>query len=444
MELPKGLILRTKLTTNLDGIEKLSPKKRAALESKYQGFLSRMQLYALKRGLPFEMIEQFLSRERMSPLERHLHLMGSEPKISLIDPVRQISFIHWDCLQDLDLRSIKPTLDILRFLGIAMEGCAGTFKSFRFQYCDRDSTSLSPDHAHAGARLLQTLRGKITDTLEIDRFVLTLPEEADAFIKLLTTPGIRSLILTKFFTYTQTLAQRMMLSKMFIEALTNMKTLEEVRILFKDTPNRAMLDVILSFDRMPNLRKFDISHNHIGWILGEDSGVSGVKDFMRLADCIREAVALEELDLSYNDLFVDDHEEFKKRVKDALDEREARGLKYYIDGNGIIDLKDNLKDAATQTDLEDFTLTVSPAMEEAAFREETPPSEMGDTPDDSELLETPHPVRMETAPELLDTPVRVRIETSVSVKDKIKKRNRRSASSSKARLQLLKRLKGVI
>jgi hypothetical protein len=294
-----------------------------------QIFLSKMQLYAFKRKLPFDMMKQF-SRSVLSPLERQRQLIGPESRTSLIDPVRQISLIHWDYLQDVDLRSIEPTSDVLRALGNAIRDIEFSFRSFRFKYCDEHSTLPSAEQATAGASLLTALHGKLSNAFEIDRLFLTTPQEANAFINLLINSEVRKLTLTRFFSYTQTPLQRSALRNAFLLSLDLVKSLEEINILFKDDPNISMVKVIFSFQDIPNLKKLIIPHNNLGAILGEDNGV---RNFKQVAKFIKEAKKLEFLDLANNELFADGREEFEGFIKAALEAR--RDLVCPIEGNGI-------------------------------------------------------------------------------------------------------------
>ena len=294
-----------------------------------QAFLSKMQLYALKRTLPFEMMKEF-SQSTLTPLERQRQLIGPEQRTSLIDPVRQISLIHWDYLEDVDLRSVTATSDMLRALTLAIRNREGSFKKFRFKYCDEHRTLPSPDQANAGANLLMALHGKLNDEFEIDRLFLTTQQESSAFISLLINSEIKKLTLTRFFPYTQNDEQRIALRNAFLLSLDKIKSLEEISILFNGTPSITMLKIIFSFQDIPNLKKLRVPHNNIGASLGGDNGV---RNFKQIAKFIKESQQLDFLDLSHNELFTDGREEFEGFINEALHRR--TDLKVLIKGNSL-------------------------------------------------------------------------------------------------------------
>ena len=275
--------------------------------------LAEMQLYALKRRLPFAMMEPFSRRDMVT-----------------IRPDLQIPMINWNVLDDVDLRSISPTVGYLTALADAVNTLPSHkgFKSFRFKYYGEGGT-LSPDHIQAGLKLLRALGGndpdvrRPIDELEIDQLHLTLEDEAKALLDIIVNSGLKKLILTQFstsvslqsFTYTIDLAS----------------SLQSTRILFDDRLNyQTLIDLFNSFQVVPDLNEFIFSKNHLGEVL---SGHDKSRKFARLLGFIRTSEKLTTLDLSENGLFENPEDPYKHDMIDAI--RYRRALNVDMRGNGL-------------------------------------------------------------------------------------------------------------
>ncbi len=275
--------------------------------------LAEMQLYALKRRLPFAMMEPFSRRDMVT-----------------IRPDLQILTINWNVLDDVDLRSISPTIGSLKALADAVNALPSHkgFKSFRFKYYGEGGT-LSPDHIQAGLKLLRALGGndpdvrRPIDELEIDQLHLTLEDEAKALLDIIVNSGLKKLILTQFstsvslqsFTYTIDLAS----------------SLQSTRILFDDRLNyQTLIDLFNSFQVVPDLNEFIFSKNHLGEVL---SGHDKSRKFARLLGFIKTSEKLQFLDLSENGLFENPEDPYKHDMLDAI--RYRRALNVDMRGNGL-------------------------------------------------------------------------------------------------------------
>jgi hypothetical protein len=277
--------------------------------------LAAMQLYALKRRLPFAMMEPFARGDMVT-----------------IRPDLQIPMINWNVLDDVDLRSISPTASYLRALADAVNALPPHkgFKSFRFKYYGEEmATSLK--HAQAGLRLLEALGGDDSSEvrrpigeLEIGQLHLTLEGEAKALLDIIINSALKKLILTRFST-------NVSLRDSFILSLDLARSLKSTRVLFQETPSYETVKVILgSFDEAPELSEFMFSNNQLGGVLrGHQESIK----FTRLSNFIERSKKLKTLDLSDNELFSGAEDQNKHGIFDAIKDRPT--LHVDMGGNGL-------------------------------------------------------------------------------------------------------------
>ncbi len=277
--------------------------------------LAEMQLYALKRRLPFAMMELFSRRDMVT-----------------IRPDLQIPMINWNVLDNVDLRSVSPTASYLRALADAVNALPPHkgFKSFRFKYYGEEmATSLK--HAQAGLRLLEALGGDDSSEvrrpigeLEIDQLHLTLEGEAKALLDVIINSALKNLALTRFST-------EVSLRDSFILSFDLARSLKSTRILFHEKLDYETVSVLLaSFPDAPELGDFMFSNNRLGTVLrGHREDIK----FTRLSNFIERAKKLKTLDLSDNELFSGPEDQHKHGIFDVIKDRPS--LHVDMHGNNL-------------------------------------------------------------------------------------------------------------
>jgi len=252
-------------------------------------FLAEMQLYAFKRHLPMAMVEVFMR-------------MGIPASLGLTD---EIPLIDWENLDHVDLRSVRPTTEMLTTLAAAIRRLPRTkvLESFRFQYYTVEE-DISEGHARAGIQVLKALSGerRFIKELEIDRLWFTLADEVEALASIILRNGLEKLTLTEFASY---FTENNSLAQFFLIPLDKANSLKKFKLSFhhilprKDTTKILLLTMTV----LPSLNELSISNNRLGTIL--DAGETGVGSFELLEHLIRQqrGKALRDLDIAGNELF---------------------------------------------------------------------------------------------------------------------------------------------
>jgi hypothetical protein len=273
-------------------------------------FLAQMQIHALKHKLPFAMIKQFATKE-----------------MATIVPRAQISAIDWNHIEDVDLRSITSTPEILEALAQAIQSMRPHkgFKSFRFTHSKEASTS--------SLQLFRALGERPLDEIEIDGLCLNSEDEVNALLNLIIQSDLNTLTLTRF----SVKVAPKILGKSLLLEFEKARHLKNVRILFDERPAADVVSILLcSFEDAPELSEFIFSNNNLGDAL---SGVDEERNLGRIINFVRMARNLKYLDLSNNDLFTNGRERYTERFFEQIRWR-SKGLNIDFHKNGLKDHED--------------------------------------------------------------------------------------------------------
>jgi hypothetical protein len=266
--------------------------------------LAQMQLYALKRKLPFAIIEGF-SRRGMITIRSDF----------------QIPMIDWEVLDNVDLRSVAATQNFLNSLADAIQTLPPTkgFKIFRLKYSNEESQF---------SRVLRALEKRLITELEIDQLHLSMDEDAKSLVDLLINSSLQKLILTGF----STRLPDETLRNVFLLSLDRAKFLKSVKLLFKNGISyreaRAFLN---SLQDAPELEELIFSHNQFGEILS-----SSFEAKTLLIQFMERSKKLKDFDLSGNRLFADERAQLAESFMNKVRRIEAsRDLRVCMDGNEL-------------------------------------------------------------------------------------------------------------